>query len=209
MANPNQPNQNPNQDNPRPGQQQQQPGQGGQGGGQQGGGGQRPGQQGQQQPGSSGSQGAARSGSLTSPTILEVLRARPRQPAGPLPFELMCTTRALRRSDRLQRAGAGLCLRHGHRHRAAAVSPLRRSAGRSGIRLHPHRNDLVALVDSRLDDPRASPSQSLPDPADRAGRRRDDVRSVGRAVRGAVRDPGAADHRARLSFPSAQSPTAG
>ena len=29
------------------------------------------------------------------------------------------------------------------------------------------------------------------------------------AVRGAVRDPGAADHRARLSLPSRRSPTAG
>ena len=30
--------------------------------------------------------------------------------------------------------------------RAAAVSSLRRSAGRSGVRLHPHRNDRLALV---------------------------------------------------------------
>ena len=86
--------------------------------------------------------------------------------------------------------------------RAAAVSSLRRSAGRSGVRLHPYRDDLVALVDSRLDDPRAPPPQPVPDPPDRAGRRRDDVRGRDASVRGAVRDPGAADRRARFSLPS-------
>ena len=66
-------------------------------------------------------------------------------------------------------------MRHGHR-RPAAVSSLRRSAGRSGVRLHPYRDDRVALVGARLDDPRAPPSQPVPDSADRARRRRDDLR---------------------------------
>ena len=92
--------------------------------------------------------------------------------------------------------------RHGHGHGTAAVSSLRRSAGRSGVRLHPRRDHRVALVGARLADPRPSPSQSVPDPADRARRRRDDVRGRDLALCRARRDPGAADHGAWLSLPS-------
>ena len=62
---------------------------------------------------------------------------------------------------------------------------------------------------ARLADPRAPAPQPVPDPADRARRRRDDLRGGDASVRGAGRDPGAADHRARLPLSAARSPTAG
>ena len=68
----------------------------------------------------------------------------------------------------------GLCFRHGLD--AAAVPSLRRSAGRSGVRLYSCRDHRLALVDPRLDHPRPPPSQPVSDPADRTRRRRDDVR---------------------------------
>src|SRR5215470_1034860 len=47
--------------------------------------------------------------------------------------------------------------RHAAQLRPAVVPALRRSAGRSSVRLHPRRNDFIALVDPRLHDPCASP----------------------------------------------------
>ena len=96
----------------------------------------------------------------------------------------------------------GLLFRHGHSDVAAAVSSLRRTAGGSGLRFHPCRDHRLALVDPRLDHSRAPPRQSVSNPFDRAGRRRDDVRSRHSSIRGAVRDPAAADDGAWLSLQS-------
>ncbi len=87
--------------------------------------------------------------------------------------------------------------------RASAVPPLRRSAGRFRIRLHPYRDHSLALLGARLDHPRPPPPQPVPGAADRAGRRRDELRDRDRAVRGAGGDPGAGHHRARLPLQAA------
>ena len=102
----------------------------------------------------------------------------------------------------MRRSGHALSLPHVAR--PAVVSSLRRSAGRSGVRLHPHRDDLVTLVGARLDHPGASPSQPLSDPADRARRRRDDGGGRDAGLRGAGRDPAAGDGCARLPLRAAR-----
>ncbi len=87
--------------------------------------------------------------------------------------------------------------RHGFVH-APAISSLRRSAGRFRFRLHPYRNHRLALLGARLDNPRAPPPQPVPDPVDREGRRRNELRDRDRGIFGAGGDPGAGHHRARL-----------
>src|SRR5258706_320262 len=90
---------------------------------------------------------------------------------------------------------------HAAKLRPAPVPPLRRSAGRSGVRLRSHRNHLFALLHPRLDDPGASPSQSVSDPVDCPRRRRDDVRDPGDPFRGAGRHHRTGHRRAWLPFP--------
>src|SRR5258707_1181200 len=75
---------------------------------------------------------------------------------------------------------------HGHG-RPPALPSLRRSAGRPGLRLYSHRDDCLALLDSRLDDPSSPSPQPLPDPIDRARRRRNDLRSRHDSLRIAMR----------------------
>ena len=127
-------------------------------------------------------------------------KPKPRLAAG-LRFSTLST--CLRGMVPISPARAWRIVGHGHRHGTAAVSPLRRSAGRSGVRFHPRRNHRVALLGARLAHSRAPASQPVPDPGDRGGRRRDDVRGGDAAVRRAGRDPGAADRRARLPLPPA------
>ena len=79
----------------------------------------------------------------------------------------------------------------------------------SGFRLHSYRDHRLALLGARLDDPRASPPQPVSDPADREGRRRDDLRDRDRAVRGAGGDPGAGRRPRTASASRRKSPTAG
>ena len=100
------------------------------------------------------------------------------------------------------RAASHMLTHYGFVH-APAVSSLRRSAGRFRFRLHPYRNHRLALLGARLDDPRAPPPQPVPDPADREGRRRNELRDRHRAVFGADGDPGAGHHRARLPLHAA------
>ena len=144
--------------------------------------------------------GPARSRSLSRARLGSRTAMASSDPAGPRLYRCMIgRDRFARRAPRFMLAP---CCRE--RYRPAAVSSLRRSAGRSGVRLHPRRDDLVALLGARLDHPRASPSQPVPDSGDRAGRRRDDLRGGDARLRRALRHPGAGDGRARLPFPAAR-----
>ena len=145
-------NQNPNRDqqqqnNPKPGQ----PGQ------QQGGGQQKPGQQSGQggQQGQQGGQQASRAARRirTAKSIRQLNdNAKPRPFGGAFAYPRVVHQRAGRRPRRVSSSPAArLCLRHGHGDGTAAVSSLRRSAGRPGVRLHPCRNHRVALLGARLD----------------------------------------------------------